>query len=809
MASVAARTISQLALTTTQDEVRWFHPWGSVTTHEDGQCAVQLGGALLGWFGRDDRDRSMRNVLLVTLANAPKIHFGHLATAFGVTDRYLWVLRQKVASDGIGAVLLARMGGKSTVSEQKRRQLHAWFAEGMTPTEACRRQGRRGKKLSRATISRERAKWVAEKAAELVQSAVATLPNEDATAPSEAEATRGAVQLALLASVETVAAADDQRSDASPGVSERVEIVATADDADDHRADASAPAPEEEAAVEPEPASAEAEDSDEPFDADAASGDATPPGDETKPVMPQHSQPVRSGRMVQHLGTWLMMALANRDGLHQEAAVIAGPLDSVRIALDAVIASLAIGERTVEGVRRIATPTAPLLLRVDHTPTASGVRRRLWELGEQGGGELLARMSARYIAEQEATDDEPAVFYVDNHLRPYTGQQTLRKGWRMQDKRVQAGTTDYYIHDEDGRPMFRIDVPSHDSLTQWLMPIATRLREDLGVEQRILLAFDRAGSFPVEMSALRDQGFEFVAYERKPYAELPTTAFDRTVVVRGETYRAHEGRLKNLGKGRGRVRRIALRTPEGAQINLLAISTAPLERLVGILLGDPDRDDASGRWVQENGFKHGVERWGLNQLDGRKVVAYPPGTIIPNPRRSRLKRALQVVRAEEGRARCRLAELALDDSRRAGIEEDLRDALERRTQLELLRPLVPKRAPIEETELAGKLVHHRPELKVVVDTVRIVCANIEADLASALAPSLARPAEAKKAVANILAAPGSVTVTDDEIRIRLAPAANRNERVALRDLFSSINGWNLTMPGDLRCRRLHLSLQSS
>ena len=36
----------------------------------------------------------------------------------------------------------------------------------------------------------------------------------------------------------------------------------------------------------------------------------------------------------------------------------------------------------------------------------------------------------------------------------------------------------------------------------------------------------------------------------------------------------------------------------------------------------------TGRWVQENGFKHGKERWGLNQLDRRKVLDYAPDTIM-------------------------------------------------------------------------------------------------------------------------------------------------------------------------------------
>jgi hypothetical protein len=46
-----------------------------------------------------------------------------------------------------------------------------------------------------------------------------------------------------------------------------------------------------------------------------------------------------------------------------------------------------------------------------------------------------------------------------NHMRPYTGKHVIRRGWRMQDKRVRPGVSDYYVHEADGRPLFRIDVP--------------------------------------------------------------------------------------------------------------------------------------------------------------------------------------------------------------------------------------------------------------------------------------------------------------------------------------------------------------
>ena len=84
------------------------------------------------------------------------------------------------------------------------------------------------------------------------------------------------------------------------------------------------------------------------------------------------------------------------------------------------------------------------------------------------------------------------MFYVDNHLRPYTGKHVVRKGRRMQARRVLPGTSDYYVHDEDGVPVFRVAVPSHDSLTAWLPPIAAQLREALGDDEQCSRTSHRA-----------------------------------------------------------------------------------------------------------------------------------------------------------------------------------------------------------------------------------------------------------------------------------------------------------------------------
>ena len=113
------------------------------------------------------------------------------------------------------------------------------------------------------------------------------------------------------------------------------------------------------------------------------------------------------------------------------------------MAFDAFILSLGLGQKCVEGVRRLETPTAPLLLRTSHAPSENWVRRIIKRYVDGSGmaSKLHIRMTGAYLdAVRDAEDDRPVVFYVDNHI---------------------------------------------------LSPLAGFLRGDLDDKQRILLGFDR------------------------------------------------------------------------------------------------------------------------------------------------------------------------------------------------------------------------------------------------------------------------------------------------------------------------------
>ncbi len=695
---------------------------------------------------------------------------------------------------GVQGVVGRRSPGRpSKLTPALRAKLQKAFNEGLSVSEAHETVGR---SLGRSTVGNLFMQWRKQTGADASPDALRGSDGNGVIATTEPEAHANEDTAAQLLP-ETVNDSDSASSastdDATPPP--RMEPPASS----------SAALPTASTELEPEPASK-----------NIAAPDAAIPGDPMDSAdwgSPEEGKGARAkigarrpenARGVQHLGAWLMVAMLTRMGLYQQAEALCPPhivRGALRVAFDALVIALSIGQRCVEGVRRLATPTARALLRASGPPSATWVRRILGGLAAEGRGEQFhVTMGLEYVRTANAVQKTgPAVFYVDNHLRPYTGKQVVRKGWRMQDKRVRPGITDYYVHDQDGRPLLRFDVPSHDSLTAWLSPIAGLLRDALGPDVQILLGFDRAGAFPEQMAELREEAFEFVTYERKPYPLLPASAFTNQFSYEGDLVAWHEKRLKNLGHGRGRVRRIAYRMPDGHQINLLAISTQDPEELYAIM---------RGRWGQENGFKHGNTRWGINQLDGRQTLPYPPGTIIPNPTRRRLDEAIRIERTREGYARRELARLRSGDPRRERWLSEIGEAVALQQELEAHRPALPTHAPIEETDLHGKLVRHTAEYKALIDAVRIGAANAESELACILAGHLKRPAEAKRVLQNLMVAPGSIRTTATQIAVALTPAGTKNELLALQRLLEECTAWRLTLPGDAKNRPVRFELQT-
>lgn len=211
---------------------------------------------------------------------------------------------------------------------------------------------------------------------------------------------------------------------------------------------------------------------------------------------------------------------------------------------------------------------------------------------------------------------------------------------------------------------------------------------------------------------------------------------------------------------------------------------------------------------QENALKHGIERWGLNRLDGRTFKPFEPDVIITSPARRRLDASLAVLREAEGQLHRKLLRVTRPELR-AKLKQELTGNLESQRILEEQRPDFPTHCTVEEAGLHGELMRHDDEYKAVIDTIRTACVNAEADLALELAPAMVRPREAKRLLRNFFSAPGDLRVTANSIEVALDVAATPEERSALDALCNTVNAWKLTHPGDDAARPLRFRTQNS
>lgn len=104
--------------------------------------------------------------------------------------------------------------------------------------------------------------------------------------------------------------------------------------------------------------------------------------------------------VVQHVGSWLLLGGLREIGFYDLAAQHRGEVSgaSLRAAIDATAISLALGEGSVEGVRRLETSSVDTLLRRRGGISASWTRRVLHDFADVAAKTFPEAMASRLLA---------------------------------------------------------------------------------------------------------------------------------------------------------------------------------------------------------------------------------------------------------------------------------------------------------------------------------------------------------------------------------------------------------------------------
>ena len=187
--------------------------------------------------------------------------------------------------------------------------------------------------------------------------------------------------------------------------------------------------------------------------------------------------------------------------------------------------SFALGASSLEGTKHLVVADAGALVGAETFPHLRTLRPRLKALAE--ACEPVAIQSAFAKAMLGSDDHPPEVFYVDDHFVTYWGKAPVAKGYNIRRHLAEPGRDDTFVVDQSWRAICFSSGEAR-GLSVSLPEVLGQLKEIVG-DRKVMVGFDRGGSYPKVFQALAEADMEWVTWRRAPLV-VPTVSPRRSWV---------------------------------------------------------------------------------------------------------------------------------------------------------------------------------------------------------------------------------------------------------------------------------------
>jgi hypothetical protein len=452
------------------------------------------------------------------------------------------------------------------------------------------------------------------------------------------------------------------------------------------------------------------------------------------------------------------------------------------------------------------------ILGLDRAPEVKTLRRKLARLGAVG----RAADFGRALAERRIAQRGQALgfLYVDGHVRVYHGKHTLPKAFTPQRRLAVPATTDYWVNDERGDPLFVVTAEANAGLVKMLPVVLKEIRALTG-PRRVTVVFDRGGYSPKLFLELIQQDFDVLTYRKGRCPTVPRKRF-----------RSHTGRLDGrrityvladqevrLLRGKLRLRQVTRLSENGHQTPILTSRRDLPALAVAYRMFE--------RWRQENFFKYLSAEYALDALVEHDALPDDPAREVPNPARKALDGPIRAARAELLRLQAEYGLAAFVQLEgEAGavtlrhlknvqtpLARSVRAALQHFKDLQARRAKLPVRVPVREA-VRGQSMRLAPERQHLMNLLKMIAYQAESDLVAMLQPHYRRAhQEGRTLIQSALASAADLEVTEHELRVQLQPLSSPHRSRAIAALCGELNRSPVFFPG---CRlRLHFSVATA
>jgi Transposase protein/Helix-turn-helix domain len=496
-----------------------------------------------------------------------------------------------------------------------------------------------------------------------------------------------------------------------------------------------------------------------------------------------------------YAGAVLLHAFYARAGA---GGLLAGAAGRDAALLTAVSMCFALGAHTVEQFKHLAPGEAGPLAGLGALPGLRSLRPRLAAIADGLDPlELQRAFAAAMLAADPMTSQ---VYYVDDHFVPYTGAKPVGKGWNNKRGRAEKGRADTHVTAHDGRAVcFVTGEPSGLSVT--LPKALAELNKTVPAGTRLMIGFDRGGSYPAVFAHCRQQGAHWVSYRRAPLAVPAMLPVLAAVTVNGRTRQIAWCEETVTIKDYGQARQFTLF--EGGR-PVLQVLTSDMDACPADLLGW-----LKSRWREENFLKYASENYGIDKICDYFAIIETNSKIVANPARQQANAAVRQAHKALADAQRNLAVLLADPAISVhdknttlipAAQQAITDARRRLHAAEAARDTIPAKAAANDINPDAEVAVLRAGRRGLQMVLRLLAHNAEHWLSSQLNAYL-RDDDEYRAITRetiIRSLAGTITWTPAAITVSLQPPASPRVRQALALLIDQINQDPPAMPGDHR-----------
>jgi prepilin-type processing-associated H-X9-DG protein len=275
-----------------------------------------------------------------------------------------------------------------------------------------------------------------------------------------------------------------------------------------------------------------------------------------------------------------------------------------------------------EGLKEYSPRDLGRVLGLDRAPEVKTLRRKLARLAAAG---RAAQFGTALAQQRVASHGQTMGFlYLDGHVRVYHGQLVLPQAHVARMRISMPATTDYWVNDSVGDPLFVVTAEANAGLVKMLPGMLQQIRA-LVPRRRLTVVFDRGGFSPKLFQQIITTGFDLLTYRKGRYPRIPLKRFHPCRTTLGgevSSYPLADQEVRLL-KGRLRLRQVTRRMDNGHQTPILTSRRDLPAAQVAYRMFD--------RWRQENFFKYLREEYALDALAEYAAVPDDPTREVPNP----------------------------------------------------------------------------------------------------------------------------------------------------------------------------------